>query len=201
MNSSGARAISSIRRHPLIVGITAIYVAGWTVYGLATGTNQVFPYLAWMVLAGGLLMFVDSRVRFSTHVLVLLSLAGFFHMAGGNVVIDGVFLYQQSWLEFIRYDHLLHAMGLGTAGLAVWEATYRMLDAPGGKEAAVVVFLGANAVGAFIEIGEYLASLLIPGVRVGDYSNNMQDLIANLLGAVLAAWWAGRRPGRSRSWV
>ena len=61
----------------------------------------------------------------------------------------------------------------------------------------MVVILGANTVGAFIEIGEYLASLTIAAVRVGDYANNMPALIANLLGALVAAWWVVRRGHRS----
>ena len=67
-----------------------------------------------------------------------------------------------------------------------------MLSADGGMRPAVVVILGASTVGTVIEIGEYLASLTLPAVWVGAYANNMQDLIANLLGALVAAWWATR---------
>ena len=151
------------------------------------------PYLVWVVVAAVVVMYVDGRVRFSTYVLALLSFSGFCHLAGGNLVFDDTVLYQQSW-GFLGYDHLVHVMGLGTAGLAVWEATSWMLRATSGKEAAVVAFLGANAVGAIIEIGEYLATLVVMAARVGDYANNMQDLIANLIGAVLAAWWASKGP-------
>ena len=184
---------AALSRHPWLAGFTVAYVAAWTVYGLVTGTKQVYTYLVWLVVAVGLVAYVDGRVRFSLHVLVLLSLVGFWHMAGGNVHIDGVVLYDQTWLGYVGYDHLVHAFGLGAAGLAVWEATRRMLSARRPKEAAVVVILGANTIGAAIEIGEYLASLWIPGVRVGGYANNMQDLIANLVGALVAAWWATHR--------
>ncbi len=193
MNPSGTWATSTITRHPWITGISAVHVMAWTIYGLDAGSKLAFPYLLWMLAAGCLVFLVDSRVRFSTEVLVLLSLSGFFHMAGGNVVIDGDFLYEQTW-GLVGYDHFVHILGLGTAGLAVWEATSRMLRAFGGKEAAVVTFLGAHAVGTVIEVGEYLATLVIQDVRVGDYANNMQDLIANMVGALLAAWWASRSP-------
>ena len=188
-----SRIATSARRHPWIVGVSAAFVAAWTVYGFTTGSKLALPYLAWMVVAAVVLMYMDGRVRFSTHVLVLLSISGFCHMAGGNLVFDDGFLYEQSWVG-VGYDHLVHVVGLGAAGLAVWESTSWMLRATSGKEAALVAFLGANAVGAVIEIGEYLATLLIGGVRVGDYANNMQDLIANLIGALLAAWWASRGP-------
>ena len=184
---------AAARRHPRLAGVTALYVAVWTAYGIATDAAAVYTYLAWMVFALGLLMYVDGLVRFSTHVLVLLCIVGFCHMAGANLDISGAILYRQVWFGFIGYDHLVHGFGLGTAGLAVWEATRRMLTADGGMRAAVVVILGANAVGAIIEIGEYLATLTLPDVRVGAYANNMQDLIANLLGSLVAAWWATKR--------
>ena len=193
MNPSGTWATSTITRHPWITGISAVHVTAWTIYGLDAGSRLAFPYLLWMLSAGCLVFLVDSRVRFSTEVLMLLSLSGFFHMAGGNVVINGDFLYEQTW-GLVGYDHFIHILGLGTAGLAVWEATSRMLRAFGGKEAAVVTFLGAHAVGTVIEVGEYLATLVMHEVRVGDYANNMQDLIANMVGALLAAWWASRSP-------
>ena len=192
MSSTRALLATAAGRHPLLAGVTALYVAVWTAYGIATDTGHAYPYLAWMVCAAGLVMYVDGRVRFSTHVLVLLSIVGFCHLAGGSVHIAGGVLYEQMWLGFIRYDHLVHFFGLGAAGLAVWEATRRMLSADGGMRPTVVVILGASSVGAVIEIGEYLASLSVPAVRVGDYANNMQDLIANLLGALVAAWWATR---------
>lgn len=193
MTPSDSRVKAAIRRHPWILGVTAAYVAGWTVYGLGAGSDLTFPYLGWMLFAGGILLYVEGRVRFSTHVLVLLSLSGFFHLAGGHLMFADVLLYEQNW-GVIGYDHLLHVVGMGSAGLAVWEATSWKLRATSGFEAALVAFLGANAVGAVIEIGQYLATLALPVARVEDYANNMQDLIANLVGAALAAWWASRGP-------
>ena len=196
MSPSRVLLAAAARRHPLLAGLTALYVVLWTVYGVATDAAGVYVYLVWMVFAVGLITYVDGLVRFSTHVLVLLCIVGFGHMAGSNIDISGAILYRQIWFGFIHYDHLVHGVGLGTAGLAVWEATRRMLTADDGMRAAVVVILGANAVGAFIEIGEYAASLTLRGVRVGAYANNMQDLIANLLGSLAAAWWVTRRAAK-----
>lgn len=193
MSSNSGWSTSAFGRHPWLAGFTVFYVIGWTAYGFAADTGQVYAYLAWLVGASALVIYVDGRVRFSTPVLVLLSVAGFCHMAGGNIQIDGTVLYEQSWSGYVRYDHLVHAFGLGAAGLAVWEATRRMLTAQKPKEAVVVVMLGGNAIGAAIEIGEYIATLLLPDVRVGGYTNSMQDLIANLVGSLVAAWWAVRR--------
>lgn len=193
MSSIGRGFMASVKRHPVLAGVTVAYVLFWTAYGLATDEAQVFAYLLWMVCAVSLVTYVEWRVRFSTRVLVLLSVVGFGHMAGGNLYFSGVVLYEHIWFGFVRYDHLVHFFGLGAAGLAVWEATRRMLSADRGMRAALVVVLGASTVGTVIEIGEYLASLLLASVRVGGYANNMQDLIANLLGALVAAWWAAGR--------
>ncbi len=185
---------TAVRRHPVLGGVTALYVAAWTVYGIVASAAGVYSYLIWVTLVATLLMYIDYSVRFSTYVLVMMSIVGFGHMAGANLYFSGVLLYGQDWFGFIRYDQLIHVAGLGTAGLIVWEATRRMLAADGGMKAAVVVILGANSVGAVIEIGEYLATLALPYTRVGAYANNMQDLIANLLGSLIAAWWASRPP-------
>lgn len=186
--------MTAARRHPQLAGVTASYVAAWTAYGIATGSAGVYAYLVWMVFAAGIVMYLDELARFSTHVLVLLCIVGFCHMAGANVYISGATLYKQVWFGIIGYDHLVHFVGMGTAGMAVLEATRRLLGAYGGMAAAVVVVLGANAVGAAIEIGEFLATLSLPQARVGAYVNTMQDLVANLLGSLVAAWWVSRRP-------
>ena len=183
----------------MLAGSTALYVVTWTAYGIATDAAGVYAYLVWMVFAFGLMMYLDGRVHFSTHVLVLLCVVGFGHMAGANLEISGAILYRQIWFGLIRYDHLVHVFGLGAAGLAVWEATRLVLAADGGARAAVVVILGANTVGALIEIGEYLASVTLTEARVGAYANNMQDLIANLVGSLVAAWWVMRRTEPARS--
>ena len=194
MYPSGSRITYTITRHPWIAGVTGIYVAAWSIYGFGTGARLALPYLIWVLFAAGLVVGFDSRVRFSTEVLILLSISGFAHMAGGNVVINNALLYESTLFGFLGYDHLLHVVGMGAGGLAVWEATARMFRSFGGWPAAILTFLGAHAIGTVIEIGEYLSYLIIEGVRVGDYANNMQDLIANMVGALLAAWWASRAP-------
>ncbi|MDE0138980.1 MAG: hypothetical protein OXM57_02420 [bacterium] len=198
MSPSTAWFATAARRHPVLAGVTVLYVAVWTAYGIATDAAGVYAYLVWMVFAVGLMAYLDGLVRFSTHVLVLLCIVGFCHMAGANLEISGSILYRQVWFGLVRYDHLVHVFGLGAAGLAVWEATRRMLAAGSGIRAAVVVILGANTVGALIEIGEYLASVTLGEVRLGAYANNMQDLIANLVGSLVAAWWVMRRTEPAR---
>ena len=121
-------------------------------YGVALDRGPAFGYFLWMVCAFGLMAYADRRARFSTHLLVLLCIVGFCHLAGGNLELSGEPLYRQVWFGFVRYDLVVHFFGLGGAGLAVWEATRRMLSADRGMRAALVVVLGASTIGTFVEI-------------------------------------------------
>lgn len=62
--------MTAARRHPQLAGVTASYVAAWTAYGMATGSAGVYAYLVWMVIAAGIVMYVDGLARFSTHTTV-----------------------------------------------------------------------------------------------------------------------------------
>jgi len=56
------------------------------------------------------------------------------------------------------------------------------------------VLMAAGA-GAMVEMVEFSGTLVFPGTNVGDYGNNMLDLVANLAGAMVATaliWWRGR---------
>ena len=188
-----------MRRHPILAVVTITYVIGWTAGGLILGRSQVWAYAVWMVAAGAVVIWVDHHVRFSTAVLVVLSVVGFAHMAGGNIVVHTngdlqfaeTVLYVQSWWGWIRYDLIVHFFGLGAVGIAASEALqrYTTIDT---RLRALIVVLAANAAGAWVEIGEYAITLINAEALVGDYQNNMTDLIANLAGSLAAAWWATR---------
>ncbi len=50
----------------------------------------------------------------------------------------------------------------------------------------------ASGAGALVEIVEYVGTLLLENSTVGGYSNNMQDLVANSIGALIGAFAAFR---------
>jgi hypothetical protein len=49
------------------------------------------------------------------------------------------------------------------------------------------------AAGALNEVVEFGASHLLGATNIGGYENTGRDLVANLLGSLLAGWWASRR--------
>lgn len=185
-----------MRRHPVLAAFTVTYIIGWTTTGLVLGRPQVWAYAAWMLAAGTVVVWADHHVRFSTAVLAVLSVVGFAHMAGGNITIHTngdlqfaqTVLYVQSWWGWIRYDLIVHFFGLGAVGIAASEALQRRTTVNAPLRVLIVV-LAANAAGAWVEIGEFAITLINPEALVGDYQNNMTDLIANLAGSLAAAWW------------
>lgn len=63
---------------------------------------------------------------------------------------------------------------------------------------AFSVVLMACGAGALVEIVEYVGTLIVPNSNVGDYGNNVLDLVANLAGAAAATAVLGVGDLRSR---
>lgn len=178
-------------------------------------------FLAWLGIAGegarrgyGTVGSVPEFVIYATGIVAVIALAWFFlrarpcgagllllveagllaHFAGAFVPIDGGRLYELEifGLRFDQCVHLLNAFA-GAALIDHFLAAARI-----GVRPLIVVGLVLGA-GSVIEIVEYLAFLTVPDAGVGGYENNMQDLIANLIGAVAFVAVAAilrRTPGR-----
>jgi membrane-associated HD superfamily phosphohydrolase len=136
-----------------VVIITCIVVA-WSV-----SRHLLVPYWLLLLLQTGILM----------------------HFFGGLVFLDGVRLYEHSFLG-IRYDKYVHFMNAFSGICMLHQLQFpsnfqRTWLADGSR---LLLILGAGAV---IEIVEFLVVLTVAINGVGDYANNMQDLIANALGA------------------
>ena len=180
----------------MLSAVVAVYIAGWLVYGLLVGSKLMAPYI--VIVAGVALAIAaaDAKVHFSMLVLVGLAVWGFGHLAGGLVPLDGDrILYNAVFLRWGHFDNVVHAIGFGTAGIGVWEATRSWLPAAPGHRlgTALVVCLLGQGVGAFNEVVEFGASHLLAATNVGGYENTGRDLVANLLGTAFAGWLVSRR--------
>lgn len=108
------------------------------------------------------------------------------HFAGGLAFFHHKRLYDVVIMG-VRYDKYVHLVNAAVAGLFVrhlsWERVFKnewLCDL-----VAVLLVLG---LGAFVEIIEYLVMLTVTVNGVGNYDNNMQDLIANLVGVTLCVF-------------
>ncbi len=197
-----------MRRHPVLAAIVAAYLVGFAVFGLVTKSRLTVPYVV-IVAAGALgVAFLDSRVRLSGTALAGLALWGAGHLAGGIVELDGDrILYNGLFTRWIHFDNVVHFVGFGAAGMAVWEAVLSGWvdgDRPPRHPLAVVavVALLGMGVGALNEVVEFALTHLLEETEVGGYQNTGRDLVANMLGGLTAGTLVTRRrprPGREGS--
>ena len=107
------------------------------------------------------------------------------------MVINGGPLYELPVLGSIRYDKVFHTVAAGVVAWTLLEALKNRGLRPTAELGFVAATLAIGA-GALVEVVEYFGSLIIENNSVGGYTNNMQDLIANMVGAAIGAGWAHR---------
>lgn len=123
------------------------------------------------------------RHEYPMWAVIALQLTVMGHIAGRFVVIDGLPLYRSQILG-MRGDKVIHAFNSLAAAIFATAMFRRLRLVLGGWEGFIVVMTVSGA-GALVEIVEYGGTMVLPVNHVGTYANNMQDLIANLLGALL----------------
>jgi hypothetical protein len=187
-------------RHRALIAGMAVVVAGFLVYGVATGAELAVPYVVIVTAGAVVVAAVEPPDGFGRVVLAGLSLWAVGHLAGGIVGIgDDRTLYNAVLPGGLHFDNAVHFVGFGTAGLAWWEATRPWLPATAGRPVGVwvAVWLAGMGVGALNEVLEFVFTLLVEDTNVGGYHNTGRDLIANMLGAAVAATIAAVRHRRA----
>jgi hypothetical protein len=100
------------------------------------------------------------------------------------------------WLipGYLKFDHVVHAFGFGVTTLVCWEGLRAIVAGQDDRAlvrptAGMLVLSGAAALGfgALNEVVEFAATLLVPETNVGGYVNTGWDLVANAVGATIAA--------------
>lgn len=149
-------------------------------------TDATFVIYSVAVLAIMLVFWLAlRRHEYPVWAVIALQLTVLGHIAGRSVVIDGLPLYR-SHLLGLPGDKIVHAFNSLAAAVFATAMFRRLRLVLGGWEGFIVVMTVTGA-GALVEIVEYGGTLVLPVTHVGDYANNMQDLIANLAGA-FAGW-------------
>jgi hypothetical protein len=173
-----------------VVAFVCSYLVALFVYGRAVESPLTNIYTTITVVLVVLLTLIHRSVGFTLPVLCALAVVGMGNMAGGVLLIGGQPLYLAPLFGPVRYDKIFHFGATAVAALASWEALRRWSGASrlSGGLATATVLMAAGA-GALVEMVEF------SGTNVGDYGNNMLDLVANMAGAMIATaliWWWGR---------
>lgn len=205
MTASRGRSI-----RPVAV-VTFGYLAVALVFAILRANAEFLFYIGIMlVLIGGVLM-VHRAIGLSVPVLWGLSLWGLAHMAGGLVVVpegwpvelESRVLYTL-WLipEWLKYDHVVHAFGFFLTTVICWQGLCAAIRRRGGVATPtlglmILAVAAALGFGALNEVVEFTATRVMAETNVGGYENTGWDLVANLLGALVAAvtiWFTQLHP-------
>lgn len=194
-----SRARASIRRHP---AISAFMVTGAAVLGTVGAVRHArltIPYLVIVATVAAIVVLADDQVRFRTVTLTGLAVWATLHLAGGLIELDdGRIFYNTLYTRWIHFDNVVHFIGFGSAGLALLEALQASIAVPLRRSTVwAVTWVAGMGAGAFNEVIEFGATHLLDATDVGGYENTGRDLVANMLGAALAATWAARATSRA----
>src|SRR5690606_5357715 len=108
---------------------------------------------------------------------------------GENAVLYSLWLIPQR----LKYDQVVHAYGFGLTTLLCWYVLKKSLrdvqgNVPKPTFGLLLLCVAAGCgFGAFNEVVEFAATLMMPHTNVGGYENTGWDLVSNLVGSTLAA--------------
>lgn len=171
-----------------------VYYSRFIEYRGAANIHEFFIYAIAIFLGVLILWRYFRRYDFKVDLLLLVQIGILMHFAGAFVQVDGHRLYDEHLLG-IRYDKYVHLINAFIASLLV----RRLFLARGLSLAGInrlFVVLSVLGLGALVEIVEYLVVSTVDDSGVGGYDNNMQDLMANLLGTLLFLIHLGVREWR-----
>jgi uncharacterized membrane protein YjdF len=172
------------------------YYARFIAYRGAANVWEFFVYASAIIGTIAFLWFFFRRYGLGATLLALIQLSILIHFAGAFIRWDGHRLYD-CFIAGIRYDKFVHFTNAIVAALVVRHIFVRRGMRLDGLT-RLFILLVVLGLGAIVEIIEYIVCTTIPGNGVGGYDNNMQDLIANLVGTTICVVSLRSAPRRPR---
>lgn len=179
----------------MLAAAAAVGIVGLAIVGLVRHAPLTIPYLVLVLGAGAVVLRTEPRVRYSTLALTGLAAWGVMHLAGGLIELDdGRILYNVVVARWIHLDNVVHLIGFGSAGVACWEA---LTAGPSPQLTPArsfgIAWLAAMGLGALNEVAEFASTHVLAETGVGGFQNTGRDLVANLIGGLIAGAVCARR--------
>jgi len=149
------------------------------------GRENILEFFLYAVLITATIItawFALRQYAFRSWLLVLIEVGILMHFAGGLVQLHGSRLYDSVFFG-LRYDKYVHFMNSFFGTLIVKDFFDRRKMKLYDFESVTVVLI-VLGFGALIEIAEFFVTKTVTHNGVGDYDNNMVDLISNLAGGL-----------------
>lgn len=196
------RHVATQKQLKQILVFSGAYLAVAAGYILRSRNYEFLLYLMVMMAIIVAVLGVYKRAGLGVMVLWGFSIWGLLHMIGGLTPIPdswhtadttGVVYNWRIIPGYVKYDQVVHGVGVGLVSWLCWQALAARLRGIDGKR--IVPTLGMLSIcvtagmgfGALNEVIEFFASMALPYNNIGDYSNTGWDLVANLVGASLTA--------------
>lgn len=184
-----------------VAAFTGLYLVTASAVAVGLGNAEFLFYIVVMLVLIVVVWLVHRAISLPLPLLWALSVWGLAHMAGGLIPlpadwpIDGsIRVLYSLWLvpDRLKYDQVVHAYGFGVATWVCWHGIRSAIIHRGGNATPTfgLLVLAATAgmgLGALNEVIEFAVTLSVPETNVGGYVNTGWDLVANSIGAVVAA--------------
>jgi uncharacterized membrane protein YjdF len=190
--SPGRARLSRVERGS--VRVAAVAVAGFCIYGFATGSPSTVGYVSSVIVIGAAIVWL-RRAALPGLLAAGLAIAAIATLAGGLINVGQNVLYNASIgpysqalrTHLLQYDHLAHAYVSFVAAFACWVMVAAPHAGADHRRELVILAVGAAlGLGALNEMAEFLATLAHHGAHAGGYWNTGWDLVCNFIGASAA---------------
>lgn len=185
-------------KYRMLLLANLIALLAFTSYYVARGNLEFMVYVAVVIFFLLLIYVTRNRVNWPIGLLWALSAWAFFHMLGGSLFIGETRLYDFIFVPIVgepyhilKFDQLIHAYGFAVATFVAFHLLRPVLREGASRKVglAVVLAMAGLGAGALNEIVEFTVTVFSPSSGIGGYVNNSLDLVANGIGAALAATW------------
>lgn len=177
-----------------ILLVNIISLAFFTVFFISRKNYEFLIYIGVIIFFLLVIIATNNRVDYPNEILWGLTFWALLHMSGGGFYIKGTKLYEiilfpiSKTYHIFRYDQFVHIVGFGVATLMMYQLLKPLLTDGLDKWAAlsIIIVMAGLGVGALNEIVEFLATVILPETGVGGYINSSLDLVADMIGAIIA---------------
>ena len=178
---------------PILI-LNLCVLAGFSIHFLTQKNYEFILYVGVIIFFLVVFIYTNSKVYYPNVLLWGLSIWALMHLSGGAIYVNEAKLYEMILIPLsdkhpvFRYDQLVHIFGFGTATVALFYVLKPLLrsDLKSWTALSIITITAGLGVGAFNEILEFLVTVLVPETGVGGYTNTSLDLVADLIGALIA---------------
>ena len=187
-----------------VAWVTFVYLLIFGLYYLYQKNYEFVFYVGVVFFFFWVVLKSSHKIDYSPLAAWGLSVWAFLHMAGGGLQFGGGRLYDfmifriNETYNIFRYDQFVHILGFFVATIVMWEILKPHLsEKHGWVGVGIVVVMAGLGLGALNEILEFSATVVLPATGVGGYINTSMDLVADIIGALLAWVVIVRREGKA----